>query len=343
MAYVPDEGTIRVGVDHRAPQEAGLATISYEWTDLLAILCTLSGGGRHDENTGPLHATAFGVPGAAAGETPAPSAELAEYRGTPTLWLTGAHSHPTADRASSPYVDAGHKVAVRVDTHLQAPSFAVAIATDCDDFANDLSRDLREVWDPSSSPHGVADFVSPTNAAERLATDPLFPPDAWDSLVVGPVVQHVGAGGARTRARVLLWRNNRIRAGECTCVFVAPSLIDALPCAVEPRGFPLSTVLAGVLVVPFVDGEVYGMGERVRLTGDRAAMAKLTTGVEVRASDADLSDPATLVRTTVVDFDDDFRNKAACMGYCVSPSDAHFGLRLGVRIVEGGGWSFVCQ
>jgi hypothetical protein len=342
MAYVPEEGTVRVGVDHRAPQEAGLVAISYEWTDLLAILCTLGGGGRHGESTGPLHATDFGVPGGATGKEPAPSDELAEYGDTPTLWLIGAHSHPTADRTSSPYVDAGHKVAVRVDTHLQAPSFAVAIATDCDDLANDLARGLRQMWTPSS-PLGVPDFVSSTNAAERLATDPLFPPDVWDSLVVGPVVQHVGADGARTRARVLLWRNNRLRADDCTCVFVAPSLVDALPCAVGPRGFPLYTILAGVLVVPFVDGEAHGMGERVRLSGDRADMARLTTGVEARTTDVDFSDPTTLVRTTVVDFDDDFRNKAACMGYCVSPSDAHCGLRLGVRLVEGGGWSFVCQ
>lgn len=272
----------------------------------------------------------------------APSAELGDYRGTSTLWLIGAHPHPTADRALSPYVDAGHKVAVRVDTHFQAPSFAVAIVTDCDDLANDLSSGLRDVWSPSSS-HGVPDFVSPTNAVERLATDSLFPPDAWDSLVVGPLVQHVGADGARTRARVLLWRNNRFRVNDCTCVFVAPSLIDALPCATEPRGFPMSTILTGVLVVPFVDGEARGMGERIRLGGDRTAMAKLATGVEVRTSDVNLSDPATLVRTTVVDFDDGFRNKAACMGYCVSPSDTHCGLRLGVRIVEGKGWSFVCQ
>jgi len=341
MAYVPDEGTIRVGVDHRAPQAPDVVAISYEWTDLLAILCTLGGGGRHDESTGPLHATDFGVPGAAAGQKPAPSDELGEYGRTPTVWLVGAHAHPTADRAYSPYVDAGHKLAVRVDTHLQAPSFAVAITTDCDDLANDLSKAVHEMWDPHS-PLGFPDFVSSADAVARIATDPLFPPDAWASLVVGPVVQHVGVNGARTRARVLLWRNNRLRPDDCTCVFVDPSLVDALPCTAEPRGFPLHTILAGVLVVPFVDGEALGMGERVRLSSDRATRANLTTGVEARTADVDLSDPTTLVRTTVVDFDDDFRTKAACMGYCVPPSDLHCGLRLGVLAVEGGGWSLVC-
>ena len=358
MAYRPEDGTVRVGADHRVPEGGALARgeIPYAWVDVVAILCTLGGGGRRDESTGPLHTAHFGVPGATGGQKTTASAELAEYARTPTLWLVGAHAHPTADRASSPYVDVGHKAALRVDTHLHAPSFAVAVATDCDDLAHDLSRAVREHWAPpdgggGGGGGGLPDFVSSPDAVARLATDPLFPPDAWASLVVGPVVQHVGVNGARTRARVLLWRNNRLRPDDCTCVFVNPSLVDALPCRIAPTDFPLHTILAGVLVVPFAGGETDGMGERVRLGndggGDKGAAAKLAPAIEARTTDIDVSDSSALARslvhTTVVDYDDDFRTKAACMGYCVPSSDRHTGLQLGVRFTAAEeGWSLVC-
>ena len=319
--------------------------ISFEWNAVVSILGRIGGVGTLDESTGPPYTTRFEVPGAHA-EKQTPSQLLTDYADTDTMWFVGHHSHPTSDRRIANQTETlGNKLVWRCDTQLSRPSFAIMLATDCEQWYHHMVEAVDRVWDGKGSKK-TPRFESSVGIIEWIATGSGFDLQDWDELIVGPEVHHYGRGGRMTRARVLIWSYSHENPTNKACLFIDNDLLDGLVCDAKVDGFPLETLSTGVLCLPFAN-EVDGMGEFVLMYPNRD-VEELAPTVKARASASvqrleagEVFEFDGLMETHLVTYGT-ANQRAACMGYCSLGSDPLLGLHIRPEQDESGRWEFVC-
>ena len=346
--------------------------VHYDWSSVVGILGRLGGVGD-GKSTGPAYTSGFAVPGHAASTSKRSiPRQNADYHDTPTLWLIGHHENPTGDRlvSNNPAIG-GNKQALRADTQFFRPSFAVCIATDCEQWYNLLESAVGREW-RNGPTRGLAysSDESATGIATWLATQTTHDMSDWatlDALVVGPEVSHYGgehadgSGPILTRARLITWRYNRYHPEWAACLFVNPKLIRDLAIETPAKSFPLQSVCTGVVVVPFHD-EPGGLGRVVPLRTNEdtydlsqnleryvKTLAKREEDEDGRKGSlqlplwsGDAFNASTVMWTHLLSYNQG-RGTAACMAYCTPSDDRHFGARLRVaRSKDTGHWELAC-